>query len=225
MLVETYDFRPVRIEELVREAPNAVSVRLSTVMDYHFLAGQHAIVRVTLPDGTKLVRQYSYASAPSSGEIWLTIVQEPQGEVSTWFTGTAQVGTIIEISPPYNGPLVQKTPRGKLCMIAGGSGIVPLMSHLRQLRLSKAETNIAVLYSTRSNERCFLEELSPLANEHITIRLTDNEPRFSPEEILAAIDGTEEVFICGSRPFVIAMRKLSEQKLPQKAIHCEAFSL
>lgn len=223
MLIDPYAFQPTRIEEIVREAQNAVSIRLTLPENYVFEPGQHTVVRVTMPDGSKLVRQYSFSAPISSGSVWLTIAQEPNGQVSTWFVDTAKIGDEIEISHPFSGPLMQKIPRGQICMIAGGSGIAPLMAWVRTLR--KKKQPFTLLYSTLSDERCFENELTPLLGERIIIRLTDTEPRFSGEEITRELTKDSTVFICGSRPLVLAMRSYCEAIVPSGHIFAEAFSL
>lgn len=224
MLIDAYQFQLCRIVSVVRESEKAVSVWVERPKNYVFQPGQHAVVRVQLPDGVKLVRQYSFSSSPNSNALWLTIVQEGDGIVSTWFNHTAKAGDNIEVSQPFTGPLVQKLPRGEVCMIAGGSGIAPLMSHL-ELRRGEDVFNTNLLYSTRTDELCFSNTLAPLPGESIEIRLTDKVPRFTPEEILTATENAEAVLICGSRPFVLAMRTICEQRFPADKVHTEAFSL
>lgn len=223
MLIDPYDFRPARIEELVRHASRAVSIRLTTNEPYDFHVGQHTVVRVTQPDGTKMIRQYSF-SAPADGDtIWLTIVHEPQGAVSGWFNQTAKVGDQVEISKPFSGPLMQKIPRGEICIITGGSGIAAGIAWIRTLR--RIHRGFRLLYSTRSNTLCFRDELTPLLDENIVVRLTDHESRLSKLEITGGLSPNTTVFICGSRPFVIAMREYCETIVPPESIYAEAFSL
>lgn len=223
MLFDPYKFRPATIIEIVREAPRAVSVRLATTEKYDFVCGQHAIIRVPMPDGSKLVRQYSFSSAPKSGELWLTIVQEPGGQVSGWFVETAKVDDSVEISPPFTGPLMQEIPRGEICMIAGGSGIAPLMAWVQTLRAQ--HRLFTLFYSTRTNERCFEQALTPLPGETISIRLTDTQPRFTEQEITSALSKNPSVFICGSRSFVLALRSTCEKVVSSEQIYNEAFTL
>lgn len=223
MLIDPYRFQPVTIERIVREAKNAVSICLTLPPNYNFEPGQYAVVRATMPDGSKLVRQYSFSAPESAGKLWLTVVKESGGQVSTWFTETAKVGDMVEVSHPFTGPLVQKYPYGQICMIAGGSGIAPLMAHVRVLRENK--TPFTLLYSTRRNEQCFKDELTPQPGENIIIRLTDSEPRFDMDEIASKLTKGSTVFICGSRPFAIDIRGICETVVPAKHVHSEAFSL
>ena len=224
MLIDPYRFRRLTITGIIREARHAVSVQVEKPNDYSFACGQHAVVRVTLPDGTTAIRQYSFSSAPTSSELWLTITKEGDGVVSSWFHERATVGATIELTHPFNGPLVQKSTRGDLCMIAGGSGIAPLMSTLRERRLS-GEFTTTLLYTTRADKRCFEAELAPLAGERIIQRITDTETRFNEADIRAAIPQNATVLLCGSREFVVAMRALCETIVPAEQIHAEAFSL
>jgi len=223
MLIDPYQFQPVRISRITREAKHAVSVQLTMPEGYAFMYGQHAIVRVTMPDGSRLVRQYSFSSAPSTNELRLTIVLEPNGQVSGWFTETAQIGDIVEISHPFSGPLMQEIPRGEICMIAGGSGIAPIMSFIGELRAHKKA--FTLLYSTRSDEQCFKQELAPQPDENVTIRLTDVEPRLTSSEIQAKLSVESTVFICGSRDFVTNVKELCETISPHLTIYCESFTL
>lgn len=223
MLIDPYNFHPAHITEIVRHAPRAMSVGLTTDTPYDFRIGQHAVIRIALPNGTKLVRQYSFSAPASSKTIWLTIIHEPSGVVSSWFNESAKVGDAVELSRPFLGPLMQKIPRGDICIIAGGSGIASLIAWVRMLR--KQHHGFTLFYSTRSDMLCFGDELAPLSNEDITIRLTDREPRLLKQEIVNKLTPDTTVFICGSRPFVLAMRRHCETIVPPEAVYAEAFSL
>ncbi len=223
MLIDPYQFQSVRVENVVREASDAVSVRLTLPKHYDFTPGQHAVVRVPMPDGSHLIRQYSFAAPVSTGELWLTVVREPGGQVSGWFVDTAKTGDAVEISHPFTGPLVHKNPYGEICIIAGGSGIAPLMAFVRELR--SKQKSFTLLYSTRTNEFCFERELSPLAGEDITVRLTDVSPRLTQEDISSRISKDMSVFICGSRSFVLTMRDYCKDSIPPEQLHSEAFTL
>jgi Family of unknown function (DUF6510)/Oxidoreductase FAD-binding domain len=97
------------------------------------IAGQHVDVRVTAPDGYSAVRSYSIASAPNSQEkIELTIERLPNGEVSPYLTQVVTAGDRLEVRGPIGGWFVWRTGQTEpIQLIAGGSGIVPLMSMIR----------------------------------------------------------------------------------------------
>ncbi len=224
MLLDPYEFQPITITNIVRESEKAVSVQLATPRSYMFSSGQHAVVRVSF-EGKSLMRQYSFSSAPSSDEVWLTIVETPDGAVSTWFNQTAKIGDSVELSRPFTGPLVHDLLRGQICMIAGGSGIAPLMSLLREHRITRDASAVTLLYSTRSAERCFPEELSPMRNETIVVQLSDVAGRLTKTNVTNAIQDHVSIFICGSRSFVTDMRAICAEASPRAAIYSEAFTL
>ncbi len=95
-----------------------------------FRPGQHVDVRLTAPDGYQAQRSYSIASAPEKENgIDLTIELISGGEVSPFFHETVQHGDQIEIRGPIGGPFTWMTSMGgPILLVAGGSGIVPLMS-------------------------------------------------------------------------------------------------
>ncbi len=119
-----------------------------------FSAGQHIDVRLTAPDGYQAQRSYSIASAPERvGCIDITIEQLEDGEVSPYFHQVVEPGDQIEIRGPIGGPFTWRASRGdELLLIAGGSGIVPIMSILRHRAAAGTASSVpaALIYSSRS---------------------------------------------------------------------------
>lgn len=227
MLIDAYRWQTVRIIEIIREASDAVTLMTERPDGYDFLPGQHAIVRVAFADGTTRVRQYSFAHSPSHTHLFFTITRSPGGDVSTWCIDHATTKMTIEISQPFTGPLQEDLSHYKsVGMIAGGSGIVPIMGHVRALRDNKSLTKISVIYSTRSPHRCFRSELQPAgSNEVISIRETDTEQRFKKTEIMDLMRGCDIILLCGSRQFVTTMQTLCQETIPDVPTRAEAFSL
>src|SRR3990172_2991309 len=95
-------------------------------------AGQHYDLRLTAEDGYQAQRSYSIASAPEQeGEIDLTVERIDDGEVSTYMHDVLVPGDRIEVRGPIGGYFVwEANMREPLLLIAGGSGVVPLMSIL-----------------------------------------------------------------------------------------------
>jgi ferredoxin-NADP reductase len=133
-------------------------------------AGQHVDVRLVAEDGYQAQRSYSIASAPEATNVELTIERLDDGEVSPYLCDVLQPGDGLELRGPIGGYFVWDVRHGgPILLVAGGSGIVPLMAMLRHHARSVAAgaTPIAVrlLYSARgSGDVIFRDELAHLSS-------------------------------------------------------------
>ena len=182
-------------------------------------AGQHVDVRLTAPDGYSAVRSYSIANAPAQNRLELTIEELADGEVSPYLAETAAPGEPIELRGPIGGWFIwQPSQAEAVQLIAGGSGIVPLMAMIRTRAQAKSVAPFRLLYSVRSPESIIYEsELRQRAQTDREFELTfaftrsapDGWPR-PPSRIDAEIVGMATVapdrtplcYICGPTPFV-----------------------
>lgn len=131
------------------------------------MPGQHVDVRLTAPDGYQAKRSYSVASAPdASGIIELAIDRLEDGEVSSFFHDVAMVGDDVEVRGPLGGHFTWKPQDGgPVMLIAGGSGLVPLMSMVRAWKSESSKVPVALLLATRRiEEALYLEELQGIAS-------------------------------------------------------------
>ena len=136
------------------------------------VAGQHVDVRLTAPDGYSAVRSYSIASPPSAdGHIEITVEQLPNGEVSPYLTEEVVAGDELELRGPIGGWFVWRSDqREPIQLLAGGSGIVPLMGMIRSRLLTNDAAPFRLLYSVREPEAIFYrEELEALSAKHVTV--------------------------------------------------------
>jgi len=149
------------------------------------VAGQHVDVRLTAPDGYSTVRSYSIASAPNSdGYVELTVERLPNGEVSPYLTQELAVGDRLELRGPIGGWFVWRTEQTEpIQLIAGGSGIVPLMAMIRS-RVSAASTApFRLLYSVREPAAVFYrDELRTLSDRNHSVSLTYAYTRTAPKD-------------------------------------------
>jgi ferredoxin-NADP reductase len=129
-------------------------------------AGQHYDVRLTAPDGYQTQRSYSIASNPEQkGTIDLTVERLEDGEVSTYLHDVLIIGDQVELRGPIGGYFVWETSMGgPLLLVAGGSGIVPLMAMLRHRKAAGSDVPVSLLYSSRTYEDIiFRDELDKLS--------------------------------------------------------------
>ena len=117
------------------------------------LAGQHVDVRLTAEDGYAAVRSYSIASAAGAagGRMDITVEELDDGEVSPFLARDLAVADQLEVRGPIGGWFVWRHEQTEpIQLVAGGSGIVPVMAMLRTHRRNGNATDMRLVYSTRT---------------------------------------------------------------------------
>ena len=181
------------------------------------LAGQHLDLRLSAPDGYQAVRSYSIASASAGERIELAVDRLPDGEVSPYLVDDLLVGDQLEIRGPLGGWFVWHTDQTEpVQLIAGGSGIVPLVAMARAHAASGSTARFRLLYSVRSPADVFFAgELAALASPHFEVtwvytrEIPEGWPtsagRLSPAVLEASTIAASDdpaVFVCGPTGFV-----------------------
>jgi ferredoxin-NADP reductase len=206
--------------EVVAETPRVKTILLD-VRDWPgHRAGQHVDVRLTAEDGYQAERSYSIASAPDGTRVALTIQRLVDGEVSPYLTDELRPGDKIELRGPIGGYFVwEPSEGGPLMLVAGGSGIVPLMAIIRTRAAAGDDTKTRLLYSSRSQDDViYRDELERLSGNGLTVvhTLTDSQPpgwtsyaRRVDAEMLAEVGPRPaeqpHFYACGPTPFVEAV--------------------
>jgi ferredoxin-NADP reductase len=140
--------------------------------------GQHVAVKLTAADGYSAQRDYSIASAAEAGRLQLTVQRVADGEVSAYLAGVAEPGDQFELRGPIGGWFAWPTgdPR-PLLLLAGGSGVVPLMSMIRAHAEVKSQVPVRLIYSARTpadviyaDELAERQRVSPLAVTYLYTR-------------------------------------------------------
>jgi ferredoxin-NADP reductase len=148
-------WRVVTVAAIREETPVARTLVLDVPDWPGHLAGQHVDVRLTAAGGYQAQRSYSIASAavmgsPESARLELTVQSVPDGEVSSYLVGEARVGDQFEIRGPVGGYFTwQPDAPAPVLLVAGGSGVVPLMAMLRTRAATDDRTPFRLLYSVR----------------------------------------------------------------------------
>jgi ferredoxin-NADP reductase len=208
-LVEVVDETP-RVKTIVFDVPGWPGHR----------GGQHVDVRLTAEDGYQAERSYSIASAPDGTRVALTVQRLDEGEVSPYLTDELRPGDKIELRGPIGGYFVwEPSDGGPLMLVAGGSGIVPLMAMIRTRAAAGNDTETRLLYSARSqDDLIYRDELEHLSGNGLTVvyTLTDSQPpgwtsyarRVDAEMLAEVVPRPAEqprFFSCGPTPFVEAV--------------------
>jgi ferredoxin-NADP reductase len=164
----TLEWQIGTIKNIKQETPTVKTFTLALPDWMEHRAGQHYDVRLTAPDGYQTERSYSIASEPQrAGEIDLTVERLEDGEVSSYLHDVLVPGDRIEVRGPIGGYFVwEPALGGPLFLVAGGSGVVPLMAMLRLRHTAGSGVPARLLYSARSPDEVIygreLQELQSL---------------------------------------------------------------
>ncbi|WP_026910426.1 FAD-binding oxidoreductase [Patulibacter minatonensis] len=155
----------VTVIETVRETPRTTTLVLDAPGWPGHRAGQHVDLRLTAEDGYQAQRSYSIASAPEEEVLRITVDRLEDGEVSPFLTDDVLSGDELELRGPIGGPFTWSVDDGgPLLLLAGGSGIVPLMAMLRHRAAQGSEVPARLLHSVRTpREAAFRTELLGLS--------------------------------------------------------------
>jgi len=176
-------WRLAAVESVRPETPTARSITFQVPDWPGHLAGHHVDVRLTAPDGYQAQRSYSIASPPEDGgRLQLTVERLPDGEVSEFLVDELRPGDRLELRGPIGGYFVWDVDSGgPLFLVAGGSGVVPLMAMLRHRAAAGSEVPTRLLVSSRTLEDViYRDELERLAAASPSLEVTHTLTRSRP---------------------------------------------
>jgi ferredoxin-NADP reductase len=208
------------VVDVLTETPRVKTIAFDVADWAGHRAGQHVDVRLTAEDGYQAERSYSIASAPNGARLDLTVVRIADGEVSPYLADELQPGDRIELRGPVGGYFVWEPPQGgPLLLVAGGSGIAPLMAMIRLRAAAGSDVDTRLLFSSRGwDDIIYREELERLDGNGLTVvhTLTSSQPpgwtgyaRLVDAEMLAEVGPSPaerpRVYVCGPTPFAEAV--------------------
>src|SRR5215510_16136891 len=174
-----------KVTGLHDETATARTITLEVLYWPGHVAGQHVDIRLTAADGYSAVRSYSIASAPNpEGRVEITVERLPTGEVSPYLTQELAVGDHLELRGPIGGWFVWQPYQSEpIQLLAGGSGIVPLMAMLRSRSSTGNVTPFRLLYSVREPRAVFYrDELRALSSQGDSVVITYAYTRVIPKD-------------------------------------------
>jgi ferredoxin-NADP reductase len=211
-------WRTVTVRELIRETAHACTIVFDVPGWPGHRAGQHVDVRLTAEDGYQAERSYSIASAPEDPQLSLTIERIDDGEVSPYLADELRPGDELELRGPIGGPFTWDAAQGgPLLLLAGGSGLVPLMAMLRHHEAAGSHVDARLLVSARRlDDLLFRDELmrhAQRAGVSVQVTLTREQPdgwdghagRIDAPMLTALgppPDAQPHAYVCGPTPFV-----------------------
>jgi ferredoxin-NADP reductase len=226
------------------ETPTARTVVLDVPGWPGHRAGQHVDVRLTAPDGYSAQRSYSIASPPAGtaggGTLELTVQRLADGEVSPYLVDVLEPDDPLELRGPIGGWFVwDPVDPSPVLLVAGGSGVVPLMAMIRTRAETGSRAPFRLVYSVREPDTAlYAGELAGLAAAGtglgVTYVYTRTTPpgwpvppgRISAGTLTAgqAAQPGPAVFVCGPTGFVeVAADLLVDAGYDARTIKTERF--
>lgn len=211
-------WRVAMVQEVVDETAHARTLVLDVPEWPGHIAGQHVDVRLTAEDGYQAQRSYSLASAPERPQLALTVERIDDGEVSPYLADELRAGDEFEVRGPVGGHFTWRVEDGgPLLLVAGGSGLVPLMAMLRHRAAQHSSVDARLLVSARHwDDVLYRDELVRLA-EHGDVQTRYTLTRAQPADwtgfdrrvdadmlvvVGPAAAQQPRIFVCGPTAFV-----------------------
>ncbi len=167
-------FHSLPVVNKKQETPDAISISFGVPdhlkMDYAYQAGQYLTLRMQI-DGEEVRRAYSLCSSPLEDEVLTVAVKKVDGgKMSTWLNERLQIGLSIDVMVPEGRfvPSLDAQKSQHYLLIAGGSGITPMMSILRTVLKAEPQSRVTLVYANRDPESIiFKSQLDALQQQYV----------------------------------------------------------
>jgi len=229
----TYQATITRLERL---SPTTIAFNLEIPQrdQLAFLPGQY--VNIAVP-GTDETRSYSFSTAPDDESLGFLVKLTPGGVMSTWLSEQAAVGDTVTFTGP-NGSFFLRESERPLLLLAGGTGLAPILAILQKLRDSVSTRPVHLVYGVSTDddlvELAKLDELaaavSGLTWDHCVSDPASSAPNkgyvtslIRPEHLY---DGEVAVYLCGPPPMVESVRQyFADEGVVPTGFYYEKFAL
>ena len=185
--------------------------------DFSFLPGQY--VDVWIPGAEDARRSFSMANLPGDGRIELIVKRYPGGRFSSLLDGEIKEGDELRFTGPYGAFHLRKSVRPVL-MVAGGSGMAPILSLLRTLSAEGSDRPVQIFYGARTEQDLFhvdlIRELGAGLHDFEFVPVLSDIDRFVHEAADEFLDSgamsDPEIYMCGPPPMIDAMIELATER-------------
>jgi 3-ketosteroid 9alpha-monooxygenase subunit B len=229
-------FHRLRVAEVIAETPDSRSlvfdVPAGQAGRFAYRPGQFLTLRIPSDRCGSVARAYSLSSSPHvDARPKVTVKRVADGYASNWICDNVAPGSELDVLEPA-GVFTPASLEENLLLFAGGSGITPIMSIIKSA-LTAGTGRVVVVYANRDERSViFADELTRMAAEHPDRLLVlhwleslQGLPTVAALRALVRPFTDHEVFICGPRPFMNAVRTaLREEDVPRTRTHLERFA-
>ncbi|WP_031426619.1 ferredoxin--NADP reductase [Flavimarina sp. Hel_I_48] len=242
------DFNPLKIQDIKRETPQAVSLTFDVPQelkqDYTFKAGQYITLKTEI-NGKEVRRSYSLCSTPGSGLLKVTVKEVPGGTFSVEANSSFEVGQTLMVHPPEGRFVFEPETSAKkdYAAFAAGSGITPVMSIMKTILEEEPKSRFVLVYGNKSlEETIYYKELLALQLkygdrldvEFVYSRTQEPDTHFGRIErstvnyvVKNKFKGHDfdRFYLCGPEQMInMVTEVLTENKVAKDNIHFELFS-
>jgi len=224
------------ITRLERLSPTTIAFSLETPErdELAFLPGQY--VNIAVP-GTGESRSYSFSTSPDDKSLGFLVKLTPGGVMSTWLAEQAAVGDEVTFTGP-NGSFFLRESARPLLLLAGGTGLAPILAILLKLRDCGSTRPVHLVYGVSTDDDLVeLEQLAELAAvvpaftwDHCVSDPASSAANKGYVTGLIRPDhlhgGDVAVYLCGPPPMVESVRQyFSDQGVVPTGFYYEKFAL
>ncbi|GAA2902037.1 benzoate 1,2-dioxygenase electron transfer component BenC [Pseudonocardia halophobica] len=218
----------------------AVTIEITDRDELAFLPGQY--VNIAVP-GTNESRSYSFSNGPDQDALTFLVKLTDGGVMSTYLDERAQVGDDISFTGPHGSFFLRDTSPGSgsdapLLLLAGGTGLAPILSILRTLDALGSERPMHLLYgATTDDDVVEVDTIEALASSIPNLTwdycVADRNTTAKNQGYVTALiepehlhDGAAAVYLCGPPAMVDAVRgHFSNQGITPGGFYYEKFAL
>jgi ferredoxin-NADP reductase len=236
------DWQLATVSVVRDETPNVRSFTLDLPAWAGHRPGQHVDLRLTAEDGYSVERSYSIASEPErADEVDITVERIEGGEVSPFLHEVVVPGDRLEVRGPIGGYFVWDAAQADpVLLVAGGSGVVPLMAMARHRARAGSQVPMRLLVSSRGPEEIiYRAELDGLAAARDGFEVMHTLTRRQPEgwtgyarriddamleEVLGPLGREVRCYACGPTALIeVVANSLVRLGLPPDRLRTERF--
>ncbi|MEN8246946.1 MAG: FAD-binding oxidoreductase [Thermodesulfobacteriota bacterium] len=231
----------LRVSEIREETESTSTLRLVSRDGYlpPFQAGQYINLFVEI-DGVRTSRPYSISSSPTQLAYYdITVRRVDDGFVSSFLLDEVSVGADFQSTSPsgqfYYNPLFHGD---DLVFIAGGSGITPFMSMIREMSDLDLNRCIQLIYGNRSSQDMIFNkkiEKRSVRHGNLSVHTVISEPEqgykgltgfITADLITELVDNIHEkmIYVCGPEAmYTFVLAELAKLDIPKRRIRVEVF--
>ena len=228
-------FYQVPVAEVIAETDQACSIVFDVPAElaraFAYRPGQFLTLRVPTPDGGSVARCYSLCSSPVAGErARIAVKRMAAGLASSWIADNVRPGTVLDVLPPA-GTFTPRSLESDFLLLAGGSGITPVMSILKSALLAGRGRVVLIYANADARSVIFareLRELQAAAPRKLAVihwlDAVQGPPSPAALRELARPYASFEAFICGPDLYMATVKQaLTELGVPAARVHVERF--